>query len=628
GLDRIALLWDEFGRHVESLIAEGRHAALIDIQLLAEFVSRSDDLPLTMGLILHQGLLHYAGQMSQSVRAEWTKIEGRFRTIQYVDDSKEIYRLIAEVLEANRPEGDMLTKRQLSAAAATCKELGLFAGFAKGELTKLLANAYPLEPVSLYLLPRVSARVAQNERTLFTFLYGTDLRRPIGPAALFDYFSPVMRADTAVGGTHRQWLETQSAISKIGDDAVAQGVLKTACLLGLGTSGERSRARRDLLLFALQGFADATLWQETVVEKLVDRKLLLYRRHNDEISVWHGTDADLRGRLDEEVHRQAPAFNLVEFLAHEARPPVWKPLQYNSDFGICRYWSGEYMAADELEAYLRGMASGAITSGADGKMLYLVAETREQLQKAEQIAHEELIHTQVVVAVPREPLPLLDAALEVHCLTQMQFDTDLVRSDPLVLPEIQQMADDSRAHLQQLVDQLLRPSPRGPRWFYRGKEKHAASPSALRKLLSQITGHVFHKTPKIHNEMIVRRKPSGTIVNSRKKLLMGILERSGKEMLGIKGNFPDASMFRTVLLHTGLYRESKGGRWGYAAPHARAVPDPGLRAVWRRLQQFFAEPADEPKRPRELLDELQRPPYGIRAGVLPILFAAGLKAFS
>ena len=98
GCDRIVILWDEFGRHIESLIAEGRSAALSEIQLLAERVSRSTAIPVTLGLLLHQELLQYASNSPASVRAEWRKIEGRFQTIQYIDDSKEIYRLLSEVV--------------------------------------------------------------------------------------------------------------------------------------------------------------------------------------------------------------------------------------------------------------------------------------------------------------------------------------------------------------------------------------------------------------------------------------------------------------------------------------------------------------------------------------------------
>jgi len=42
--------------------------------------------------------------MSQSARNEWTKIEGRFKTIQYVDDSKETYELIANVIDSKKTD--------------------------------------------------------------------------------------------------------------------------------------------------------------------------------------------------------------------------------------------------------------------------------------------------------------------------------------------------------------------------------------------------------------------------------------------------------------------------------------------------------------------------------------------
>ena len=178
GCDRIVILWDEFGRHIESLISEGRSAALSEIQLLAECVSRSTAIPVTLGLLLHQELLQYASNSPASVRAEWRKIEGRFQTIQYIDDSKEIYRLLSEVVsEQNR--SNILPDEQVKSSALECKQLGLFSDFTVSELQSLLRRAYPLEPTTLYLLPRISGRVAQNERTLFSFLNFIDFQNPL-----------------------------------------------------------------------------------------------------------------------------------------------------------------------------------------------------------------------------------------------------------------------------------------------------------------------------------------------------------------------------------------------------------------------------------------------------------------
>ena len=625
GCDRVVILWDEFGRHIESLISEGRSAALSEIQLLAECVSRSKAIPVTLGLLLHQELLQYASNSPASVRAEWRKIEGRFQTIQYIDDSKEIYRLLSEVV-SEQNHSDALSDEQVKLSAEACKKLGLFSDFTVSELQSLLRRAYPLEPTTLYLLPRISGRVAQNERTLFSFLNFIDFQNPVKPDHLYEYFSPEMRTDTAVGGTYRQWLETQNALSKLDDDnGLAATALRTASLLGFGVNGERSRTSRDLLLFALCGYAGAGVVSngsqegEEVVDQLIDKKLLLHRKHSDEVSVWHGTDADLRGRLEEEKSRQRWTFGFITFLTDEANPPVWRPVRYNSDFHIRRFLQGEYWSLEKLDECLD------VPVGCDGKIIYVIAETMEELQKAERVAANYSHYERIILAMPKAPIPLFEAALEVWCLTQMQGDDKLVGSDPMVLSEIQQMTDDARSHLQKLLDRLILPGSEGPRWFYRGSELQVKSAYDLRDELSKIMSKIFRYTPKINNEMIIRHKPTPIVVNARKKLLLGILERSGQENLGITGNFPDSSMFRTVLLHTGLYYSKGADHWIYASPEQ--VVDPGLQKVWKKIQQFFIIPSEKPKDIRRLFDELMEPPFGIRSGLLPILFAAGLKAF-
>ncbi len=669
GCDRIAILWDEFGRHIESLISEGRSVALSEIQLLAEFVSRSQAIPVTLGLLLHQELLQYAGSMPQSVRSEWRKIEGRFQTIQYIDDSKEIYRLISEVVSAqnrmpatclratHRQEGDdqiglfsdltiysELPAKQAMSYAKWCKQLGLFSDFTLPELESLLRRAYPLEPTTLYLLPRLSGRVAQNERTLFSFLNFMDFQHLVRPDHLYEYFSPEMRTDTAVGGTYRQWLETQSALSKLDDDNdLAATALRTASLLGFGVGGERSRTSRDLLLFALRGYRQPQQ-AEAVVDQLIDRKLLLHRKHSDEVSVWHGTDVDLRGRLEEEKSRQRRTFDFMTFLADEASPPVWRPVTYNSDFHIRRFLLGAYRSLEKLDEYLGANISHNIPVGCDGICIYVIVETAEELREAERVVYnfdrsslaaKHVRDERVILAIPKAPIPLFETALEVWCLIQMQEDDKLVESDPHVLSEIQQMTDDARSHLQKLLDRLILPSGDGPRYFFRNNELPVKSAYDLRNELSKIMSKIFPHTPKINNEMIVRRKPTPIMVNARKKLLLGILERSGQENLGIEGNSPAASMFRTVLLHTGLYRKDddaclprprrRQGRWRYAMPEE--VEDEGLSDVWDKVRAFFTMPSVKPKDIRGFFNELMEPPYGVRAGLLPILFSAGLKAF-
>ena len=121
---------------------------------------------------------------------------------------------------------------------------------------------------------------------------------------------------------------------------------------------------------------------------------------------------------------------------------------------------------------------------------YVLANTADEVSRSKQ-ALERLTKDdvfkfngleRVVFALSSEPLPLTDAGLEVSSLLEMEQDKDLTSEDPLILPEIQQMLDDARSHLQQLIDRLTIPKPEQTvTWFYHGKSAEIATPRVLRR---------------------------------------------------------------------------------------------------------------------------------------------------
>jgi hypothetical protein len=465
-IDRVSIVWDEFGRHLEVLVRDGRASELADIQTIAEYASRSKGPQVTFGLLLHQALLQYASNMPQSIRREWTKVEGRFKAIQYVDESKELYRLLGALVRHSRT-GDELSDAAAQNMAGQASELGLFRDFDKDELAELLQDAHPLHPVTLHLLPRISGRVAQHERTLFTFLNAQRLEETIFPDELYDYFSGEMRGDTAPGGTYRQWLLTQTALSKNEFGQEGEALLKTACLLGLGLAGEHTRASRKLVEFAHRQYGKRSRVKRAI-DNLVGARLLLHRKHSDDLTLWHGTDADLRSHLEDAKSQLRGSFDLMEYLSQQVPAPVWRPLQYNTDYDLTRYFEGQYVDIQKLrtDAGFTSVLSD-LPVDCDGRIFFVVAEQPDELEKAREFALQKFSHDRIVVAVPQAPLQLSESALEVCALQQMQQNPKLVESDPMVLPELQQMTDDARSHLQLILDRFLLPGSDGPQFVYR-----------------------------------------------------------------------------------------------------------------------------------------------------------------
>ena len=623
GFDRITILWDEFGKHLEYLVQEGRTSQLFHVQKLAEYAARAQ-MPFSFAVFLHMGLLHYAGSLSQSARSEWRKIEGRFQTIDYVDDSKQLYSLLARLV---------LLKRKTKEASAeyieywtnVCRDNHLFRDFEEDELNTVIAAVYPVTPPALYMLPRLTGRIAQNERTLFHFLEHWDGVSPVSPGDLYDYFEPQMKADITTGGTHRQWLESHSALQKVAGDENSEAVLKTAALFGLGMHGRAGNASLKLIKQAWRSSVTAKEDAEgLVVKELIDRKLLLYRPYKDEVSVWHGSDLDLRSHLESEKTRRGSSFDLEEFLGEHAPPSHWRPLSYNSEYYIRRYFSGAFVPVTKFRD---SHATGVVESErrGDGHIAFVLPESREELSEVSALA-KSVRDDRLVIAVPQAPVPLAAAALEVHCLYKMQEDQDLIASDPLVLDEIRSLTSDAEAHLHTLIRRCTVPDEKGPVWYRNGRKRVLQSSEDLREHLSDICREIYSKTPKLNNELINKRSPSSVVINSRKKLMLGILERDGTHDLGLPTTTPDGSMFRTLLVNTGVYRPGLKGVWGYAGIAGDGINDAGLRAVWRRIVAFVTVPGGGPKPLSSLLLELEAPPMGVRPGVIPIYLAAAIKA--
>ena len=627
-IDRLAIVWDEFGRHLEELITRGTAADLSDVQTLAEFCARTKRVPTTFVLLLHQGLIRYATNTSVTVQREWKKIEGRFETVQFVDDSKELYQLVGQIVRHVRPSGPP-TRDLTERGVQRCRDTGLFGDCSEQETERMLSDAYPLEPMTLYLLPRVSARVAQNERTLFTYLNSLDATDPVPPDNLYDYFADAMRADTLLGGSYHTWLETESALHKA-SSGVDEKTLKCACLLGLGLVGERSRVSRRLLECAVAGFEDDEAARASV-KRLIDAKLLLYRHNADSVSIWHGTDLDLRGRLDQEKERLGARFNHVSFLASEAPPAPWKPIDYNVEYGIERSFETRYIAAGIIIMANRIANALPPVAAADGVVYVVVPDSYHEREVVRKRLASDTLAPGVIVAVPRDIGRIAEIALEVRALQLLRQDTSLLAEDPLVESELAQMTDDAQGYLSHQLSRVCQPSAEGPEYVSDKRFYAISSAKELRQLLSKIMRKIYPFTPRIRNELIVRRRPRAVIVNARKKLILAILEHSGTENLGLEGYRPDMSMFRTVLLLTGLYRcdgqapDDEGSAWRYGAPEELA--DSGLRDVWSHLRDFLTLPAEYPKPLADLVSLLSASPYGLRPGIVPILLAAALRAF-
>ncbi|NSY68401.1 hypothetical protein G6L35_05950 [Agrobacterium tumefaciens] len=618
GIDHIAIVWDEFGRHLEGLVRDARSRDLDAIQDLSELIVRPSGPSISLTLLLHQNVLAYAQSLNQTSRNEWRKIEGRFEQMRFVEDSKELYALIAQLVNARSAIVTALPAPLRDEAVSRAIEGHWFDEMSDADEMRLLQErAWPLSAAALQVLPRLVARVGQNERSLFSFVETFDFGSPVGMDEVYDAFSEAIRSDVGVGGLHRQWVEVESARNKA-DTALEREALSAAFLLQAGISGERRHLKRSVLVGALISKGAPIDEAEATLDALVKRKLLIHRKLNDEVSVWHGADVDVAARLREERIRIGGSFDLMEFLEKEHPAPFIRPTRHNVRMAVSRYLSGKYVRATDLDKFIE------LPFEADwGRMLFVIANTAEEVRLAHAVAKDNWQRT--ILIVPSEPIPVHDAALDVEALLSLKKDDKLLSEDPLVGREIDELLAISRRHLTVIMHRLTTDRPSASEWWSGGARLSVNADRPAGIAVSDILDGWYPKTPKIINDQIVRTKLSRQMSTARIRVITRLMVHAGTTGLGYAPDdgSAEASVYRTVLQRTGLHVDVDG-HGAFAEP--RDIADPGLSLAWEEIRNFFTTKGRKPL--AQIMSVLSAPPLGVAAGLLPILVMAGYKAFA
>jgi hypothetical protein len=147
-----------------------------------------------------------------------------------------------------------------------------------------------------------------------------------------------------------------------------------------------------------------------------------------------------------------------------------------------------------------------------------------------------------------------------------------------------------------------------------------ASARQIDELLSEAADVTYNQTPRVWNELIVRRQLSSAAAKARRNLVEAMLEHMSEERLGLVGYPPERAIYESVLRAGGLHRQDDAGEWRIGPP----PPDDRLRLrpAWEAMEQFLADETSEPYPLSALFAVLEGPPFGVKAGLTPLLFVA------
>ena len=498
----------------------------------------------------------------------------------------------------------------------------------------MIVGTYPLHPVTAYCLPRLSERVAQNERTLFTFLCSEDVAalptvlaqmdsegQPfplVRVDRLYDYFASAMKADRASGGAHKVWSAAEAALLKFRDDQETTTAIKALAVLLV--VGEHALPSSEVLSFALGGGADAAL------DRLKARKAVIFRRTEGYWQFVEGSDLDIESEIGERAATLPLTHLQLRQYVERAVPLRYQPARrYNDEYSMTRFFHAIYRTPTEL-AMVDQAWDGVLRQRAyaDGLLVYVLASDRHDLELAYEVLARHK-HPQVVFLLAPEPLALQEPLRELLALEAIAQDPASQDGDARVSKELEFFKEEARQRLDRALDPVVDPR-RGATIWVEGKARDncVTSPSILARELSEVLLRVFPLTPRISNEGLNRREPTGNQTRAAEKVIEAFLRDPLPANLGLTGHGPDVAIMRTVLAATGILLLD-GPEPAFQDPDEESDAQPG--PAWRALQEAIERAETESMSFESILDDLQSPPFGMRRGVLPVLLAACLRRF-
>jgi len=627
----VLLIIDELGKNLEYA---AHHQGIQDLYLLqqiAELELKGNHQVHLLG-ILHQSFAGYSDRLSTVEQSEWTKIHGRFTDIVLTESPSQMTRLIGQAIDRShavreaslgafpvRPSIHLQAESWFDALKDVLSEYEISA--------KVLADAYPLHPLTALVLPMLCVRYAQNDRSLFTFLTSDEpyaFRQFLKSTTIQDGQIPTLKLyqlydyfiEAVTGLASRlnlqRWVEVQGLIQDAKDQSQdVIKVLKTIGVLNLITSTGKFRATPELVALALcdspHDGKGRQHWHQTI-EHLKQKKLVTHRsRTHDELRIWQGSDFDIEAAIQTQIEQAYKPLADLLTTTHPLKPLVAQ--RHYTITGNLRYFEQRY-----VDSRVNLQTLTCATTGNDGLIAYWLDTASFESAPTHTADGNPLI----VIAVAKLELLRLRSE-DFLALRKIWKDAPELQTDGVAKREVRQRLVEAEQLLNETVAIAFNWAAQKNTCWIDGQLTAIESSRGFQSALSDLCDRIYDQGLVLDNELINRRGLTSQGAKARRELIEAMLERASQERLGLEGYGPEVAMYGSVLEATGIHRQENDVR-GFYPP----APASGVATVWQAITQFCLGAKERSRSLDQLYTDLQAPPYGVKQGVIPVLIAAVL----
>ena len=618
-VDGVLFMLDEMGKTVEHFIRDDNNT--LKVQFFQNFAELFSEVPGLFVGFLHQAFSEYAQSRGKSIQDEWAKIQGRYTDLLYNVSEDETVALIAQSIEAQFELLDDSAQYHSKLVGDVCKTLQRAKLRSNEILQRRLLDCFPLHPtVALLLGPISKRRFSQNERSTFSFL---NSREPHSFHSfleehddnenvsyrlynLWDYLESNLEHHIIGTKDGHAWSVASDAVIRTNNSGsdIHRKIVKTIAMLNLFGRTLGMYATDAVLKAALDHIDENKISQCLDELRTGTRSIITFRKHLSAWAVFEGSDFDLESMLEEK--RDALEFDDGWTKELDHRRFIIAKRHYHEK-GTLR-WLDQRIALSIGESDKERWKS---RNDAFASFLLLANESEDNTENLLKFSKQ---NPHYVAGVCKDIAPLKSAARELCALKLIAQDTPELMHDPIAAKEYEVHKDNTLKELDAAYDKAFSNSV----WWFYGQRIGSDS---LNIIASQIADQMYPHTPKIFNELINRKRPSGTSNAARRKLMERMVEFSDQDNLGLDEGFPpEKAIYLSCLKQTGLHAAQKGG-FGFKVPKQK-----GSESLRKMLEAAKEEinTASELVTLAKIYALWEDKPFGLTAGLSSVLALAYL----
>ncbi len=623
----MVFIFDEFGRYIEDNIKKIKVRSVQDIAEYCDHGNGNNHII----LVSHKEISLYTQRISKTLSNEWKKIEGRYKATPINDRQDQCLSLIKSVLIKEEGSWAVFKQKYNSELQAMYNEALDFHGFlvdvAKRE--NPFEGGFPLHPISLYALDKLSKKVAQNERTFFTYLasreenslyrflttHEDDIFSFVGIDEIYDYFELSIKSLQS-DESYEWYKKLQTALSKnrssTYDNTPEVKILKVIATIGVINDSSVLVANKKTITSVINLPKDII---SNSIDALCEKKILKYSGSYDRYDFFDSSIYDVDKMISEEsiVIKDE---RVVKTLNEEFINFVLYPYQYNTEYKISRVFVPIFALPSDLLKRNLGNPYGKYYDG----LLVLVLGNEDT--NTNQVLQDSLNIDRSIIVLNVETQALKDAVKQYIAICYLESQKSKYMSkDPSFEKELQYYKDEACELIYRQISAWKKVYDDSFAIISNGvMEINVHSFSDLPMLASRIMFEVYPLTLIVNNELINKNVVSGSIASAKKNALREMLKgETPEKYYGLSMLSPEYISVRSVLAKNGFITPE--------APleiNALTNGDTPHIAINNCLQGFIDQARNEEVKFGDLYTKLKSPPYGVRDGYLSLLLANAL----